>query len=84
MICLLQSLQLIITKDFVWKWGNKDEGDKYLRCFCDENCTGSIIRLKDHLAHTHNNIKPRSTVSPVKKECEEYFKKIQDDQGEAK
>lgn len=76
-----------MTKDFVWKWANKDEEDKYFKvcCFCDENCTGSIIRLKDHLAHTHNNTKPCSKVSPnVKKKKCEYLKKIQDGQEEAK
>lgn len=77
-ICLLQSLQLIMTKDFTWKWAKKDKGEKYLRRFYDKKCTMGITRLKDHLAHTHNNMKPCPKVLPnVKKECE-YLKKIQD------
>lgn len=65
-------------KDFAWKWGIQVEGERYLRCsFCNQQCTGGITRLKNHLAHTHHGMKPCPKVPPnVKAKCSDYLKKF--------
>ena len=38
-------------KDKAWKYTKKVDGERYFRCvFCDQTCSGTISRLKHHLA----------------------------------
>ncbi|XP_060211876.1 uncharacterized protein LOC132639450 [Lycium barbarum] len=49
----------VSTKDPVWKYTISNSNEKYFKCkFCKQQCTGSINRLKHHLAGTRNGMKP--------------------------
>ncbi|KAL0911427.1 hypothetical protein M5K25_019567 [Dendrobium thyrsiflorum] len=73
-------------KILAWKYGTQvevsREGAKkeyvYIKCNFSEKCiTGSVKRLKDHLACTHVNIGQCTKVpEEVKKECRDYLKKF--------
>lgn len=63
-------------KDFAWKYVKEDpQGHvrrNYVFCkFCGQRCTGGVTRLKNHLAGTHNGIKPCPKVTAeAKEECQ--------------
>ncbi|PIA30425.1 hypothetical protein AQUCO_05600109v1 [Aquilegia coerulea] len=72
-------------KDPAWKYGTKVDVSNagktyvYLMCkFCSKTITRGVRRMKDHLAGTHENVKPCEKVPPkVKQETEDYLKQFQ-------
>lgn len=65
-------------KDFAWKYAKVDPEKKNFRCaYCNILCTGTINRLKHHLAGTRKNMRPCSKVpEDVKKQCNASLLKI--------
>ena len=65
-----------LRKDFVWKYVKEVEGEKYFRSkFCDQTCSGTVSRLKNHLAGNHKGMKPCLKVpEDVKLQCQDALK----------
>ncbi|KAK9939253.1 hypothetical protein M0R45_015956 [Rubus argutus] len=70
-------------KDKAWKYTKKVDGERYFRCvFCDQTCSGTISRLKHHLAGTPGGMKACNKVpSNVKKEYQLILKVFKDDKN---
>jgi hypothetical protein len=70
-------------KDKAWKYTKKTEGEKYFRCvFCNQTCSGTISRLKHHLAGTPGGMKACNKVpAEVKKEYQILLKGFKDDKN---
>ncbi|KAI8555885.1 hypothetical protein RHMOL_Rhmol05G0208500 [Rhododendron molle] len=68
-------------KDPVWKYTKTVDGEKYFRCkFCNQVCSGTIHRLKQHLAHTHKGMKACLKVpDEIKLEVQNLLKKHSED-----
>ncbi|KAM3356355.1 hypothetical protein P3S68_023069 [Capsicum galapagoense] len=67
-------------KDFAWTYNIINLNEKYFKCkFCDQQCSGSINRLKHHLAGTHKGMKPCSKVpTDVAERCKNVLHEAQE------
>ncbi|XP_075112868.1 uncharacterized protein LOC107826286 isoform X2 [Nicotiana tabacum] len=65
--------------DVAWKYSIMIPDEKYFRCkFCTQQISGTINRLKQHLAGTHKGIKPCPKVpDEVAEECKKALLKLQ-------
>ncbi|XP_019238206.1 PREDICTED: uncharacterized protein LOC109218307 isoform X2 [Nicotiana attenuata] len=65
--------------DVAWKYSIMTPDEKYFRCkFCTQQISGTINRLKQHLAGTHKGIKPCPKVpDEVAEECKKTLLKLQ-------
>ncbi|KAI8568658.1 hypothetical protein RHMOL_Rhmol02G0217700 [Rhododendron molle] len=68
-------------KDPVWKYTKTVDEEKYFRCkFCNQVCSGTIHRLKQHLAHAHKGMKACLKVpDEIKLEVQNLLKKHSED-----
>ncbi|KAM3382184.1 hypothetical protein P3S68_007757 [Capsicum galapagoense] len=61
-------------KDFTWTYTIINPNEKYFKCkFCNQQCSGSINRLKHHLAGTHKGLK---TCSKASTDVAERYKNV--------
>lgn len=70
-------------RDKAWKYTKKTDGEKYFRCvFCNQVCSGTISRLKHHLAGISGGMKACNKVpKDVKKEFQVALKDAKDDKN---
>ncbi|KAK9906228.1 hypothetical protein M0R45_002701 [Rubus argutus] len=70
-------------KDKAWKSTKKVDGERYFSCaFCDQKSSGTISRLKHHLADTPGGMKVCNKVpANVKKEFQLLLKVFKDDKN---
>ncbi|XP_059294894.1 uncharacterized protein LOC132047946 [Lycium ferocissimum] len=70
----------VSRKDLVWKYTISNPNEKYFKCkFCKQQCTGTINRLKHHLAGTRKGMKPCPKVpGDVAVECNKVLQELKD------
>ena len=59
--------------DFAWKYTIVTPDEKYFKCrFCEHTCSGTLNRLKHHIAGTHKGINPCLKV-PKRKNARKHY-----------